>query len=509
MRILLFALFITQIAFAQESGKRDFPNYTSEIMGENINSPNHHDIIPVVSDDNELLYFGRRHHVKNDGGVKDRIDIWWLKRDGDDWGTDLHHMESKLNNNGFNFISSNFGSGWDNILLGAILFDDITKSGFSTSQYDGEFWSKPEKQKIENWYNNDPEVHYHATEDEDIIIISADREDGMGAKDLYLTRKTTNEEGEVVWSEPMNMGNINSAGDDVTAFMDFDNKTLYFSTDGRGGEGSYDVFRSERLDDSWTNWSEPENLGTGINTSESEMYFVIAKADDYAYFSRGEKTSENGDIWRTELLDLSEVTVCGIVSDSVTKQPLPQASVVVTDSKGNVVQTVESDGDGKYCVTLDAGDEYVLTPRKEGYYAKDFFLTIPERPETAEMTLDLPIPPIEAGLLDVVVYFDFDKYEFSPAYFDRLNELNQELKRYVGATVRLEGHTDYIGSSAYNQGLSERRAKSVVDYLLGLGLDSSKVSSEGFGEDRPAVDERTAEARAKNRRVEARIIIEE
>lgn len=506
MRILLFALFITQIAVAQDSGKRDFKNYTSDIMGENVNSPEHHDIVPVVSDDNELLYFGRRRHPDNERGVKDRIDIWWLKRDGADWGTDLHHMESKLNNNGYNFISSNFGGSWTSILLGARIFDDITKSGFSTSTYDGEFWSKPEKQNIENWYNNNPEVHYHVTPDENIIIISAERDDTQGLKDLYVTKKTTNEEGEVVWTEPMNMGNINSAGDDVTAFMDFDNKVLYFSTDGRGGEGSYDVFRSERLDDTWTNWSEPENLGTGVNTAESEMYFVIAKADDYAYFSRGEKTSGNGDIWRTELLDLSEVTVCGIVSDSVTKEPLAQASVVATDSKGNVVATVESDDDGKYCVTLDAGDEYALTPRKEGYYAKDFFITIPDTPESAEMEMDLPVPPIEAGMLDVIVYFEFDKYEFSPSYFDRLNELNQELSRYVGATVKLQGHTDYIGAKAYNQALSERRAQAIADYLFGLGLSKDKVTVEGFGEDRPAVDERTPEARAKNRRVE--VVIE-
>lgn len=504
IKLILVALFYSGIAMAQDLEKRDFENYTAEKMGDNINTEEYHELIPVISDNNELMYFSRRNHPLNDGGVKDKIDIWWIKRDstGDDWSDDLHHMESKLNNNGYNFISTTLGDSWQEIVLGAVIFDDFTKSGPSRSSYDGEFWSRPEPMNIENWYNNNEEVHYHFGPDETVLIISAERDDTKGLKDLYFSKKGTNEDGETVWSEPVNMGNINTAGDDVTPFMDVDGETLYFSTDGRDGEGSYDVYRSKRLDDSWTNWSEPENLGTGINTAESEMYFFIAGANDYAYLSRGEKTSDNGDIYRVELLDIQEVTVCGIVKDSITGEPLPQSIVVYANSKGEVLGEVEADDDGKYCVTLAKGDEYVLTPRKDGYYAKDFFVTIPEAPESATMEKDLPIPPITADKLDVIVYFAFDKYEFSPDYFDRLNELNQELNRYVGVDIIVEGHTDYIGTQAYNQALSERRAQAVADYLIDLGLDKDRVTVKGYGEDRPAVEGRGPDARAKNRRVE-------
>lgn len=502
IKLVLLALFFSSVALAQDL-KRDFKNYEAEKLGENINTSNYHEIIPVISDDNELMYFSRRNHPDNVAGVKDKVDIWWIKKDsvGDDWSDDLHHMESKLNNRGYNFISSTIGDSWTEVIIGAIIFDDVTRSGPSTTTYDGKFWSKPEKMIIEDWYNNDDQVHYHLTPEENVLLISAKRDDSKGEKDLYVSFK-----GEEGWSAPVSLGNINSEGDDVTPFMDYDNKTLYFSTDGRGGEGSFDVFKSTRLDDTWTNWSEPENVGDAVNSEESEMYFFIAKADDYAYFSRGEMQG-NADIFRLELLDLKEVLVTGVVTDSVTGSPLP-ARVVYTSKDGKTKGEVQADKDGKYEVVLPTGAEYTLTPRYAGYFAKDFDLAIAERPETNPIEFDMAIPPIEPTVV-AIVYFGFDKDEFTPEYFESLNEVYELLSRYEGGFIELGGHTCSIGDDNYNMSLSNRRAKSVANYLSSLGLDADKIKSAGFGETKPAEPNNTRAGREKNRRVEVSVSLGE
>jgi outer membrane protein OmpA-like peptidoglycan-associated protein len=318
---------------------------------------------------------------------------------------------------------------------------------------------------------------------------------------LYVVTKT--EEG---WSAPKSLGNINTAGDDVTPFMDYDNKTLYFSTDGRGGAGSYDVFKTTMLDDSWTNWSEPESIGESVNTAESEMYFYIAKADDYAYFSRGEMTGD-ADIWRLELLDLKEVLVTGTVTDSITGKPLP-ARVLYVSKDGKTKGEVQADANGKYEVTLPTGMDFTLTPRYTGYIAKDFALSIPERPETNPIVFDMAIPPVPEGILDVIVYFAFDKYEFTPDYFARLDEVYNVLQKYEGVNISVEGHTDSVGPDAYNQGLSERRAKSVATYFTDLGLPAGRISSIGFGENKPADTNANSKGRQNNRRVEVRVSLD-
>jgi outer membrane protein OmpA-like peptidoglycan-associated protein len=495
IKFILFALFLSSVALAQDL-KRDFQNYEATRLGDNINTTSYHEIIPVISDDNELMYFSRRNAPENVGGIKDRVDVWWIKKDstGTEWSDDLHHMESKLNNKGYNFISATMGNSWRQAVIGQVIFDDVTRSGPSTTTYDGEFWSKPEKMMIEDWYNDDDEVHYHMTENESIMLISAKRADSKGEKDLYVVTKT--EEG---WSAPKSLGNINTAGDDVTPFMDYDNKTLYFSTDGRGGAGSYDVFRTTMLDDTWTNWSEPESIGESVNTAESEMYFYIAKADDYAYFSRGEMSGD-ADIFILELLDLKEVLVTGTVTDSITGKPLP-ARVLYVSKDGKTKGEVQADANGKYEVTLPTGMDYTLTPRYAGYIAKDFSLAIPERPETNPIVFDMAIPPVPEGVA-AIVYFAFDKYEFTPEYFARLDAVYNVVQRYEGANISLEGHTDSVGPDVYNQALSERRATSVARYYTDLGLPASKTSSIGYGEKKPADTNSTSKGRQNNRRVE-------
>src|SRR5690606_20907469 len=144
------------------------------------------------------------------------------------------------------------------------------QAGVSISTNTGGAWSKPKPLKIENDYNFNEKANYFLSNTRNVLIMSVEREDSYGDRDLYVSFMKPDSS----WTEPLNLGDvINTAAVESAPFLAADGKTLYFSSDGFSGYGGSDIYASTRLDDTWTNWSDPENLGPEINSPMEDLFF--------------------------------------------------------------------------------------------------------------------------------------------------------------------------------------------------------------------------------------------
>ena len=268
-----------------------------ENLGPNVNSQ-FYDHLPLISPDGSLLYFTRK--LTDENNSRDFNDDIYLSNvmPGGKLGK-AENIGPPLNTNDNNFIC--FISRDNNRLYVANKYIKNTYNyaglSVSTKQKDGD-WSKPKPLNIPNLYNKNEFAHYHMNLDENIVLMSIQRDDSYGDLDLYVSQKYSDGD----WSEPKNLGPvINTVGAEGSVFLAADGKTLYFSSSGHPGFGSYDMYMSKRLDDTWTNWSKPLNLGDKINTDEMDIYYTIPASGDYAYFSSGVTYFGKNDLYRIKL----------------------------------------------------------------------------------------------------------------------------------------------------------------------------------------------------------------
>jgi OOP family OmpA-OmpF porin len=248
-----------------------------------INSP-YMEMKPALSPgDDHNLYFSRSNHPGNVGGEEDKEDIWYSKYDvsADKWSEPIH-LPGNLNNTGPNFICNVSVTG-DSIALGnQYLKNGRMKSGCSFSVNKNGVFTDPKPIVVVNDYNISDHAGYFLSLKFGVIISAVQRCDTYGDRDLYISFR----EG-AISSEPINMGfTINSEGEESSPSLSPDGMTLYFASKGHAGYGGYDVFMTHRLDDSWTNWTKPENLGPAINGPMDDEFFIISHCGQYALFSK-------------------------------------------------------------------------------------------------------------------------------------------------------------------------------------------------------------------------------
>ncbi|MGW8161064.1 MAG: OmpA family protein [Desulfobulbales bacterium] len=347
--------------------------------------------------------------------------------------------------------------------------------------------------------------------------------DYAGNTDIYVYTENAAGEGQLI-----NLGpTINTPFAEYSPFLHPDGKTLYFSSSGHYGLGGLDVFVSTRQSDSsWTEWSEPVNLGKEINGPYNDWGFQIRTEGDLAYYATAEKKSGcwEGDvdtprtgcgpsnIFSTALPAIARPAVAVTVSGTVTdpdKNPL-EARIAWNDLTLNKSAGVaQSDPDsGKYVIVLPAGHKYSYAAEKEGYMGASASLDFTGITTFTEYRQDIILYPLGKLIKEQIslrannIFFDFDKSVLRPESYHELNRWVDVLKKNPDIKAEIQGHTCSIGTEAYNQKLSERRAKAVVDYLVKQGIDKNRLTMEGFGETRPAASNATKEGRELNRRVE-------
>lgn len=241
---------------------------------------------PLISGSGKRLYYSRHGHPSNIGGTED-TDIWYSEFDDStqSW-SESRNIGAPLNNAGPNFVCE---VGWtDDTLMVANRYSKTgkMKAGVSVSVWNGNSWSVPSPINIKNDYNLAENVSYDLSSYRNVILIAEQKIDSHGKTDLYVAFR--DHSGSRTTTESINLGpEINSVGSERSPFLTDDMQTIYFASDGHNGYGHLDIFRAHRLDDTWTSWSLPENLGPGINTPFDDGNFIFGSTSRYAYYSRG------------------------------------------------------------------------------------------------------------------------------------------------------------------------------------------------------------------------------
>jgi outer membrane protein OmpA-like peptidoglycan-associated protein len=349
------------------------------------------------------------------------------------------------------------------------------------------------------------------------IVMSVERKDSHGDRDLYVI--FLQDDG--TWSKPLNLGSqVNSAADESAPFLAKDGKTMFFSSKGFSGYGNYDIFLSRRLDDTWTNWSEPENLGAGFNSREDDIFFNFTENDEYAYFTRGSR--ENTDIYKVKLPYYQKpemlasmlggkyanpnviISIKGKTFNALTRKPIESSIEFVRIHDDAQIELVASDTTKGYAITLPQGFHYQIIAKSDGYYNSVDTLNLANITTSMEIVKNLYLDPIVKNQPVVLnnVYFDFDSHVIRPASFPELDKLSEMLLDNPNLHMTVDGHTCSMGTDIYNLDLSNRRAGSIVEYFLAKGVLASHLTFNGYGESLPIASNDDEAGRELNRRVE-------
>ncbi len=353
-----------------------------------------------------------------------------------------------------------------------------------------------------------------------LLFFASKREGGFGGHDLYVSGRTA----QGSWSAPVNLGpTVNTPKDDVFPFWAADGKTLFFTSTGHPGLGGADLFRTTLEDNQW---SAPANLGYPINTPQEETNLFITLDGRTAYYSAGERGGMAGeavdvDIYRFELPEAIRPTpatyIEANVTDALTGAPL-RATVRLQGASGEPTSR-GTDDRGRFLTVLPAGVDYSFTVEQPGYlfYSDRFRLGegfAPDKPYLLTIELQ-PVGEDLSGFTGAEadgaivlknVFFETGRAELLESSTNELDRLAGLLTDQPTLRVEIAGHTDDVGGEAANQLLSEQRALSVRNYLLERGIGAERVTTVGYGESRPVMDNDSEAGRAGNRRTTFRLL---
>ena len=384
--------------------------------------------------------------------------------------------------------------------------DGMGRCDIYYSAFDGLNWSLP--------VNVGPPVNTSGWESQPsisanghMLFFASNRAGGVGGMDLWYS--VLSEKGS--WKQPVNLGPvINTPGDEMSPFIHFDGHSLYFSSNGRIGMGGYDIFISRMNDD--TTWTEPKNLGYPINTFNDELGLIIDARGQIAYFSSKRDAGKGKDIYSFSVYEgIRPDPVSyfkGTVYDKLTGKKL-RANFELIDLKTSVtILSSQSDVNGTFLVCLPPDKNYGLNVYKEGYlfYSDNFMLEgVHSASEPLIKKIELSQIRVGEKLILSNVFYEFDSSIITEESFPELNKLARLLTDNKDIKIEIEGYTDAIGTSAYNLDLSDKRAKSVRDYLITRGISTKRLTCKGFGSSSPVGDNISGDGRKLNRRTEIKI----
>ncbi len=486
-----------------------------ENLGKTVNSPGQ-EVAPVISPDGRTLYFTRNFNKANIGGA-DRQDVWYSTLESGANGnppawSEAVNIGSPINNAGDNAISGMGPDGRTAYLINIYKPDGGLSFGISKSMRTRAGWSQPVECKIANNYNlhDKNQLEFCVSPDGRAIILAVQRKDTRGDRDLYVSLQRPDR----TWSEPVSLGAVvNTAEFESSPFLAADGRTLYFTSAGHAGFGNGDIFVARRLDESWGNWSEPENLGPAINTDEWDGYFTIPASGDFAYLSSRAGSMGEDDIFRLKLYPAIKPDPVAIVSGQVldAKSKKPIASEVVSklfNDSTDIAKVDYSPEMGEYKLILPTQKIYNLTANKEGYFPTTELLDLSKDKRFRDIRRNLYLVKIESGEKITMreVLFEQGQFALQPGANAELDRMAGMLTTYPNMAILVEGHTDNQGDWEPNMKLSEDRVRVVKEYLTGKGIAESRIRTKAWGPSKPIASNETDERRKLNRRVEFTIL---
>ncbi|MBK6267368.1 OmpA family protein [Marivirga sp. S37H4] len=364
--------------------------YKLEELGKNVNT-RYHETAPLITSDNQRLYFTVSNHPENTNGTDNTQDIWYSDRlpDGT-WGK-AQHMESPLNKRKFNQVLSILDYGNTLLIRGG---KSKKKEGFSLVFRNGDSWSKPENLDIQDFeeMNNGRFSGAVITQDRATIVIYMSERTGKAYSDLYVSKLQPNGS----YSKPELITSLSTPQDEFGQYLADNDKTMYFASNRQGTMGDVDVWKTERLDDTWQKWSEPENIGPPINTSGFDSYFSIDATGKHAFTTRTYVSADGSNMNIYGLVPKPKITVKGTVRDTKTGEAVALQLEVNEKDKNPKILDVRNNGE--YSFTTYEEKPFLFSAQKNGYL--DLEDTIDLRHITKDTTLvkDLFIEPIKSEI---------------------------------------------------------------------------------------------------------------
>lgn len=479
-------------------------------LGENINTE-YREYIPLVTSDGSKLYFTSRRK----GGTGNMIlddgmyceDIYESTHTANGW-TKARNVGAPLNT-GLNDAVAGLSPDGQTMYV----YMDLNGGDIYVSTLKGSKWQKP-KNISEKINKQSHEATVCLSSDNKTLYIISNNSKSLGKHDIFYS--TLGKNG--TWSEPVNIGApINSEYEERGVFIHPDGRTLYFCSDGHNTMGGYDIFKSVK--DENGNWSEPENLGYPINTPLDETYFSITTSGRNAYYTSARSDGYGQwDIYEIRFPSKEQkqnapkvlvTLVKGTITDADSGSPL-DANIEITDnSKNEVISTFKSNSSsGAYIVNLPSGKNYGLSVSRNGYLFHSENFNLADTADFQEVEIDVKLKKIQVGTTIILknIFFDYNKSSLQPESYAELDRVAEILKKQPNLKIEISGHTDNQGSLKYNTDLSESRAKTVVDYLIGKGIAESRLTYKGYAYEKPIATNDTEEGRSANRRVEFKIL---
>ena len=331
------------------------------------------------------------------------------------------------------------------------------------------------------------------------LYFSSNRPGSLGGNDIWKVAVNT----DGTYGEPQNLGNkVNTEGNENFPFIADDNKTLYFASAGKQGLGGLDIYQVDL-----SNGSEATNLAKPINTEKDDFAFTFNESKKIGFLSSNR--NGNDDIFIVNPLCAVDVLI--VVTDAKTGAILSNASVSILDDKKNVIATEMSNAKGEVSYRVECDRAYVVQASKDGYEGNTFAVSKSKGPKA---NVDAPLQPIDVIITETEIvlnpiYFEFDKSNITQEAAFELDKLVQVMRNNDKMIIMAKSHTDRRGSDNYNLSLSDRRAKSSVQYVISKGIDASRISGKGMGESELKVDcgnTCTEDQHALNRRSEFLIV---
>ncbi len=509
MKKVLFIILITFVISFNSYGE-----YCKIRLPEHINNymPQ---ILPIISFDSKFLYFDRKSHPDNQGGLKDLDEIWFSELVNNQFLTIPKPLKNNVNNALPNVLFNISPDGKNTLIYGN--YDSTFGEGYYFFDRIDNNFKNPKYQRIKNYENNSKNFFGTVNSNLNVMIITSINKYSYGGEDLFVTFKIDDNN----WSEPINLGDkINTKYDEISPFIAYDNCHLYFASNRDGGFGEFDLYFSKRLDSTWTKWSEPINLGKFINTKFNETGFSTTKLSDTAFIISSEFKifPSNNDIKLYDTVELKHgiykiclpknlqpypyLILTGRFYEYKSDQLIPVKQSLLLDidyenSFNNDYKYLFKNNDDNYVILIPTGESVRLSFKSKNYKDLEFNIKTDTLKKTQILEKNIILEPKLSNKPLLTLYFDMDIYELNLMQKQKIDFTLNKIDNKFTKKIKLIGFADEIGTFEYNDTLSYKRALEVRKYLVQLGFSGKNIEIIAKGE-----KEAFEQEQALNRKVE-------
>lgn len=499
---LVTLLFVFTQHYAQEFSAR----YKLVNLGRDVNTA-YHEGAPVVSADGKTLYFFVHNHPENTYGKEGSQDIWFSEMGEDGkWGS-AQHLGKPLNDHKANQVFTVLPDNQTLFIRGG---SSKNKDGFSFTHKEGATWSKPEDIVIDDFKNMHKGKFYGATVASDrqhMILYFSEKENGTFS-DLYISKHLEGDQ----WSKPVKLDNtINTERDEFAPFLAPDDKTMYYSSNRKDmGIGGSDIYKVTRLDDTWLNWSAPQNVGRPLNTRAFDAYMSVDRHNN-VFTTQSGSTIDGGnlDIFWLQLKDI-HINLKGIVLDQKSGQSITNAAMTIAKND-EVIDTLNVSDDGSYSTVLNEGSaDFTINVSALDYHPGLAEFTLGEVVNDTTIIKDIYLMPIKKQvLLSGIVYdektgepiqaaVEIASIEKGTTQTKKTNEVGfyevvLPVKGFHKLTAKAEGYLNGIDSLEHNNDDQTLYTKDIYLKPIEIGttvrlnniffdFDKATLKSESFEE---------------------------